>query len=324
MRQSDNLMVSRIDLPRLPVIDLSLFDLGDPWRDQVGAQIDSALSRFGFFYVVGHGIDAAVVDPLLEAGRRFFAAEEAVKSRARMGQDEHVPHGYVPLAHTLTAGSCDHKEALYFLAPLAPQREPDSSRPAVRGPILLPELPGFREPVVDYMRSLSGLGHKLMSMIARGLLLEDSYFVDRCTGSPATSFRMDNYPQVADTEVASETRDGAHSDQGLLTLLKQDGTGGGLELKFEDRWVEAADIPNSFVCTVGETLARLTNGRYVPTSHRVRNSTHGHRLVMPFCFDPSRDAVLEPIACVRASAPGASENDGMSSARSDPARRHLA
>ena len=35
-------MVSRIEPPRLPVIDLSLFDLGDPWRSQVAAQIDAA------------------------------------------------------------------------------------------------------------------------------------------------------------------------------------------------------------------------------------------------------------------------------------------
>ena len=119
MGRTDNPMVSRIELP-LPVIDLSLFDLGDPWRDQVAAQIDSASSQFGFFYVVGHGIDTAVVDPLMEASGRFFAAAEAVRTQ------------------------------------LAPDGAPATSAIAMRGQILLPEVPGFREPVLDYMALAHG------------------------------------------------------------------------------------------------------------------------------------------------------------------------
>jgi isopenicillin N synthase-like dioxygenase len=234
-----------------------------------------------------------VVEPLLEAGRRFFASEDVIKRRVPMSQDESVRHGYWPLAKAARA-NCNRNETLYFYAPLALESGSVSQRPT-----LLPRLPGFREPVMDYMRSLTGLGHKLMSMIARGLLLEDSYFVDRYTGSPATSFRIDNYPQLSAIETPFETRGGsARADQGLLTLLKQGGMGGGLELKLEGRWIAAADIPNSFVCTAGETLAQLTSGRYLSTSHRVRNNVHGARLVMPFCFDPNREAVIERIAAL--------------------------
>jgi isopenicillin N synthase-like dioxygenase len=57
-----NTMSSIADSPRLPVIDLSLFDAGDPWRDHVAAQVDWAASEFGFFYIVGHGIEPGVVD----------------------------------------------------------------------------------------------------------------------------------------------------------------------------------------------------------------------------------------------------------------------
>jgi isopenicillin N synthase-like dioxygenase len=315
-------MNSRINLPRLPVIDLSLFELGDPWRDQVGAQIDSALSGFGFFYVIGHGIDAAVVDSLLDVGRRFFAAEDGVKSRVRMTAHKAVVHGYVPLPQAQPAGRCDLKEALHFHTQLSAQGEFDSASTAVRGQTLLPELPGFSEPVLDYMRSLTGLGHRLMSMIARGLRLEDSYFVDRYTGSPTTSFRIYNYPQVAAADVVTEDRGAACRDQGLITLLKQDGPGGGLELIYEDRWIKAPNIPNAFVCTVGAALARLTNERYLATSHRVRNGTDGHRLMMPFSFDPSHAALIEPIASVRPSA--ARLPDGMSGPLLGPDRRHLA
>jgi isopenicillin N synthase-like dioxygenase len=281
-------MVSRVQLARLPVIDLSLFELGDPWRDQVAALIDSACSEFGAFYVVGHGIDSAFVDPLVAASRRFFAAEEAVQSH---------------LATDATA---------------------TTSAIAMRGPILLPEVPGFREPVLDYMRSLTGLGHKLMAMIARGLLLQDSYFVDRLTGSPSTSFRIDDHPPVSDAQAEIEAReDAGHQEQGLLTILKQDETGG-LEFKLRNDWVAAPDVTSSFICTVGDALAHLTNGRFRSPWQRVRSGTAGHRLSMRFGFDPSEGAVIEPVAAVGPAIPRVQFGDSQSDVTAGAALRQLA
>ena len=281
-------MVSRAQQARLPIIDLSLFELGGPWRDQVAALIDSASSEFGVFYVVGHGIDTAFVDPLVAASRRFFAAEEAVQSQ---------------LASSATAAT---------------------SAIAMRGPILLPEVPGFREPVLDYMRSLTGLGHKLMAMIARGLLLQDSYFVDRLTGSPSTSFRIDDHPPVSEAQAEIEARDDAgYKERGLLTILKQDETGG-LEFKLRNDWVEALDVPNSFICTVGDALAKLTNGRFWSPSQRVRSSTAGHRLSMRFGFDPGEGAVIEPVAALAPALPRVQFADDQLDVSAGAALRQLA
>jgi len=85
---------SRIDTPRLPIIDLSLFDAGDPWREHLAVQVDWAASTFGFFYVVGHGIDAMLVDALMDSSRRYFKRNR----EARCPQCE-VPEdadGYYP------------------------------------------------------------------------------------------------------------------------------------------------------------------------------------------------------------------------------------
>jgi len=317
-------MVSRIELPRAPMIDLSLFDLGDPWRDQVAALVDAAASQFGFFYIVGHGIDTAVVDPLIEAGRRFFAAEDTVKRRVQVAREGRGQHGYFPLAAELHAGKSELKEALYFQAHLSADGASATSGTAVSGQGLLPEVPGIREPVLDYMRSLTGLCHKLMSMIARGLQLQDSYFVDRYTGSPSTSLGIYNYPQLAQKQAAGKNSgDADGTAHGLLTILKQDSMGG-LELRYQNRWLDIPEIPNSFVCTVGAMLAQLTNGRYVAAAHRVLNSARGNRLSMPFYFDPALGAVLEPIEAIAASVPRGRLSDEMSKAVPVLGRRHLA
>lgn len=57
--------------PQLPTIDLALFDIGDPWRDHVAAQVDWAASTFGAFQLVGHGVDGGLIDTLLELGGKY-------------------------------------------------------------------------------------------------------------------------------------------------------------------------------------------------------------------------------------------------------------
>jgi isopenicillin N synthase-like dioxygenase len=171
--------------------------------------------------------------------------------------------------------------------------------------------------VLDYMRSLTGLSHKLMSMLARGLRLEDSYFVDRYTGSPATSFRILNYPQVATAAATAAPVIEARKPPGLLTILTHDASGG-LDLSYREGWVDVPAIPNSFICTLGDGLSRLTNGRYLPAAHRVSNSVETHRLSMAFGFEPALNVTLEPIPDV---GPAARSADTATHAPREPARR---
>ena len=282
--------------PRLPVIDLSLFDLGDPWRGQVAAEIDAASCEFGFFCLVGHGIEVGVVEPLMAAGRRFFATEQAVKRRLQVGQHARARQGGFTPVEELVARSSDLIN-LSFEAQLTLAVEDILSPSAAQRQTFLPDVPGLRETVLDYMRSLTGLSHKLMAMLARGLRLEDSYFVDRYTGDPATSFRIQNYPQIANAPSVAAYAPDFHRFPGLLTLLMQDANGG-LELRYRERWVDLPTIPNSFICNLGQGLARLTNGRYLAAAHRVRNSMESHRLSMAFGFEPTLHATLEPITGV--------------------------
>jgi isopenicillin N synthase-like dioxygenase len=305
--------------PRLPVIDLSLYDLGDPWRGQVAAEIDAASCEFGFFCLVGHGIDVGVVEPLMAAARRFFSTEEAVKRRVQVGLHARARQGAFTPVEELVARSSDLKN-LSFEAQLTLGFGDVQNGTSERRQTFLPDVPGLREPVLDYMRSLTGLSHKLMSMLARGLRLEDSYFVDRYTGSPATSFRILNYPQVATAAAAATPAIEARKPPGLLTILTHDASGG-LDLSYREGWVDLPAIPNSFICTLGEGLSRLTNGRYLPAAHRVRNSVETHRLSMAFGFEPALNATLEPIATV---GPAARSADTTTHALRAPARRQSA
>jgi isopenicillin N synthase-like dioxygenase len=88
-----------------------------------------------------------------------------------------------------------------------------------------------------------------------------------------------------------------HTDYGLLTILKQDDTGG-LQVKTAAGWTEAPPIENTFVCNIGDMLERLTGGLYCSTPHRVINTSGKDRYSFPLFFDPGFNTRIERIESV--------------------------
>ncbi|WP_432977982.1 2OG-Fe(II) oxygenase family protein [Dactylosporangium sp. CA-233914] len=99
---------------------------------------------------------------------------------------------------------------------------------------------------------------------------------------------------------ASNRGTGEHTGYGLLTLLLQDDNGGprvrvpGGE-EAEEAWIDAAPIPGTFVCNIGDMLDRLAGGWYRSTPHRVRNVSGNERLSFPFFFGPDFAAEVPPL-----------------------------
>ena len=228
-------MISFIDPPRLPSIDLSLFDIGDPWRDHVAAQVDWAASTFGVFQILGHGVDSALIDTLLELGGKYI----------RYGSDN---------------------------------------------------LPGFHDAVREYTTTMTGLGHKLMTTMARGLHLDDSFFVDRYSGTPVTSLRIRERLVSLEGDSVADSDDGG-ADRGLLTIVKL-GDAGSQQVQLDGQWLEVPAQPGALLCYVGPVLERLTQGHYVSAARRLSLGSTADRPSLSFAFEPALQAVLTPVSGV--------------------------
>ncbi len=62
--------------PSLPIIDIAALAGSDPAaRRSVAVRIDRACREQGFFYVVGHGVEAQLVERLERLARQFFALD---------------------------------------------------------------------------------------------------------------------------------------------------------------------------------------------------------------------------------------------------------
>ena len=288
----------------IPVIDISPLlrerpdggDLGD--LAAVAAQLGQACREHGFFYIVGHGVDEGLQDRLDSACRRFFAQELAAKLRIHMSRGGRAWRGYFPVGEELTSGLPDQKEGLYFGSELPDSHPRVLDGTPLHGRNLFPsDPPELRESVLAYMDAMTRLGHRLMEGIALSLGLSRDYFAALFGTEPVTLFRVFSYPPQAATATATAAPlwgVGEHTDYGVLTILKQDDSGG-LQVKSRTRWIEAPPIAGSFVCNLGDMLDRMTGGRYRSTPHRVKNKAGRDRLSFPFFFDPAWDARVRPI-----------------------------
>jgi len=277
----------------VPVIDVAPLDGTPGERKRVAERIGDACRAHGFFYVTGHGVDAALMQRLEVLSREFFALELETKRRIAMVHGGRAWRGYFAVGDELTSGVPDRKEGLYLGTELPPEHPLVRARTPMHGPNLFPNLPGFRETVLEYIAAVTALGHRLVAAIAASLELEEDYFAKRYTADPLVLFRIFNYPAPTPDSVGVWGV-GEHTDYGLLTLLAQD-RNAGLEIRTDAGWIDAPPIAGSFVCNIGDMLDRMTRGLYRSTPHRVRASALRDRLSFPLFFDPRFHARVQPI-----------------------------
>jgi isopenicillin N synthase-like dioxygenase len=285
------------EFSHVPVIDIGPLVAGSAQKAAVADQLGAACRECGFFYIVGHGVDQALISRLERLSRQFFALDQPVKMQISMARGGRAWRGYFPVGDELTSGKPDQKEGLYFGAELPDDHPAVLAGKPMHGKNLFPEIPQFRETVLDYLAALTQVGHALMGGLALSLGLDESYFADRYTRDPLILFRIFNYPNAPNAPAKSDqTRWGVgeHTDYGVLTILRQDDVGG-LQVRSRSRWIDAPPIPSSFLCNIGDMLDRMTRGLYRSTPHRVLNRAQRDRLSFPFFFDPNFDAEVRPI-----------------------------
>ncbi len=278
-----------------PVIDVRPFLKQGKETVAASRDLARACRQNGFFYIKGHGVSQQLQDRLQTLSWSFFKQDQAAKQLINIKKGGRAWRGYFAVGDELTSGKPDVKEGLYFGQELAADHPLVRARTPMHGANLFPDIPGFRETVMEYMQALTTLGHTLMRGIAISLELSADYFQTRYLKDPLILFRIFHYP--AASEIQKEQKlwgVGEHTDYGVLTILKQDEVGG-LQVKSQDQWIKAPYIPDTFICNIGDMLDRLTGGYYRSTPHRVLNSSSQGRLSFPLFFDPNYHSEVEPV-----------------------------
>ena len=290
----------------VPAIDVAPLLGGDAdARRAVARAIGRACKDIGFFTIVGHGVDAALVQRMSDVSRAFFDLPLADKQRVRRPRPEqsrgYIGVGEENLAYGVGRATTDLKE-FFAIGPVDVPDEPYYTAPAAYpsfAPNVWPERPaGLRAIYTDYYRAMERLAGHLMRAFALALDLPEGFFRDK-TDRHISGIRVVNYPDQPEAPAAGQLRAGAHSDYGALTILKAENAPGGLEvLNRAGEWVAVAPVVDSFVVNLGDLMMHWTNDRWISTLHRVVNPPRdaalgSRRQSIVFFYQPNYDAVIE-------------------------------
>lgn len=279
----------------VPIIDIAALVQHKDKQLNVAQELRKACQEYGFFYIINHGISESLQSQLESFSKQFFALDLETKMRIRMALGGKAWRGFFPVGDELTSGKPDLKEGIYFGTELEETHPMVLAKTPMHGQnLFLESMPEFKATVLEYMEQLTLLGHHLMRGLSLSLNLEESYFNTHFTNDPLTLFRIFHYPEATNTTEQAQWGVGEHTDYGVLTILKQDETGG-LQVKSQNQWIEAPFVKGSFICNIGDMLDKMTGGFYCSTPHRVRNSSNHGRLSYPFFFDPNFDAKIHAI-----------------------------
>ncbi len=297
----------------VPVIDVAPFVDGSPEKKGAVAQaVDRACTDIGFFAITGHGVPEELVLRLLRLSYAFFDLPLEEKLRVRQPRPEQS-RGYIGMgAENLSysrgdRATTDLKE-LFMIGPVdVPDDDYHTHLEAYPSfaPNIWPARPeGFREAWSEYYRVMQGLAWRLMRICALALNLPEDYFwpyIDK----PISPLRANHYPEQRTPPAPGQLRGGAHTDYGVVTILKPENVPGGLQvLNKAGAWVDVESPAGAFVCNIGDLMARWTNDRWVSTLHRVVNpprevAAANRRLSIPFFFQPNHDALIECLPTCR-------------------------
>jgi isopenicillin N synthase-like dioxygenase len=271
----------------VPVIDLS----GD--AALVEAQVARACADWGFFHLVGHGLDDALRARTLDEARAFFDGSAEAKRALSRSRDN--PWGYYD--RELTKNRRDKKEIFDV--------GPDVTGAQVHGDVFLgetpspPDRPAFRRTAADWSTACEALCLRLLRPIATGLGAAPGALDEAFRGAHTSFLRLNHYP-THDLLAGESDRQEAglgihhHTDAGALTVLLTDGRPG-LEVRKDGAWRAVNSVPGGLIINIGDMVQVWSNDAYQAPLHRVLAMESHDRLSAAYFFNPAYTAVVAPL-----------------------------
>ncbi|ESK41307.1 hypothetical protein P256_00297 [Acinetobacter nectaris CIP 110549] len=277
--------IDEFDANRLPILDISQFYDLEKRKDFLN-KLQYLARNYGFFYLVGHGLNLSRINEIKKYTHQFFKLDQKEKEAISI---ENSPHfrGYTKLNGENTQNIPDAREQI----DIGPERqairfikgEPIWTR--LQGPNQWPnQWPEFKEVIESWLKDSRTISIDLLHAFMSALGLKETILDEFVAHSPNESLKLIHYPKV-DIQNSSQGV-GAHKDTNLLTLLLQDEIGG-LQVFIHDKWIDVPYIEGAFVVNVGETLELATNGYLVANTHRVVSPKYKDRYSIAYFISPN-------------------------------------
>lgn len=251
----------------IPVVDMASSS-----RGALVADIAAACAKFGFFQVVNHGVNAALIQRCEAEAHKMFELPLDVKERV------HRPPG---TSFGYGANTWVNQTVMHWAESFHMQLHPQSNVREFASKLFAEGDPNkFSSTVEEYMGQIEHLARQLLELLTEGLGLEPTTFNHYVDQERMMSMRFNLYPPCPQPELAIGLR--AHTDPHLLTILHQDEIAG-LQVQIDDEWITVKPRPDCFVVNVGDLFQ---------VHQTIQTYTHTHPFIRDTHFATSFSSVF--------------------------------
>lgn len=161
----------------------------------------------------------------------------------------------------------------------------------------------FREVLQSYFVEMTKCAFRLLRIFCKGLGISE-HALDEIFDGGIGFARLNFYERLESQDIDDSRKDSDlpalgihnHTDAGFLTILYQDAVEG-LQMLHNDTWIDIPAVSGSFIINVGDMCTVLSNGEFRAPIHRVLAPKGNRRYSVPFFFNPSPTANIEPLPC---------------------------
>ncbi|KAH9605216.1 hypothetical protein KSS87_002862 [Heliosperma pusillum] len=243
----------------------------------------SALSNWGYFQVINHGMDNSFLQEVFEISKQFFnlPLEEKIKYSS---SDEKV-QGYAA-----NMGR-SRSQTNYWSDRLFLNLQPEDNRKLK----FWPDKPANFSKIVDeYSKKLATFSKAIYKAMARSLKLEENCFINNQGQNMAISGGINFYPSCPSPDRVLGVK--AHSDGSTMTILLPDPQVGGLQVLKDDVWYNVPLIPGALLVNLGDLGEVMTNGIFKSVIHRVLTNSEKDRLSVAAFFTSEDKKEITPVS----------------------------
>ncbi|RCV20427.1 hypothetical protein SETIT_4G054800v2 [Setaria italica] len=270
---------------QVPVVDLGRLcqSAGGESAADEAAGLRSALQSWGLFLVANHGIEASLMDAVMEASREFFRQPlEEKQKHTNMVDGLHFQlEGYGNDRVASEDQVLDWCDRLYLKV------EPQDERNLALWPARL------RDVLHEFTAKCTTLKDRLLPEMAKLLELDDDYFGNQFGDKADTYARFSYYPPCPRPDLVFGLK--PHSDASFISLLMVDSSVGGLQVLRDGVWYDVPTKPHTLLINLGDQMEIMSNGIFKSPVHRVVTNAKKERLsvVLFYSVDPERE--IQPV-----------------------------
>jgi isopenicillin N synthase-like dioxygenase len=272
----------------IPIIDISpIYSNNTTEIYNLVNSVKNAMENIGFFMIKGHQFHSDNISNTWNITKQYFDQSTQIKELIKMTPS--YPYGYE--SNEILSKTFDNNKTIY------PDMKETFQLCLNNNDVRLPKSPKNMDKIItNYYNNMSKLATKILEIFALSLDMPKNWFEDKIQNHQS-ALRLLNYPHV-ETYEPNKIRCSQHSDYGILTILKQDNTGGLQVQSKNNTWIDIKSPEECFIINIGDLFKRWTNDKWKSTVHRVvnpqiKNGVNNRRQSIAFFFNANPNTLIQ-------------------------------